>query len=448
MKANRFSSIIVLRVALIALSCFALIWYVEQTNRLVSILFLVILLALQLASLIHYLNRVNRDLINFLVYLQEDDTTLAYSKKRVEKNFGNIIIDLDRIVKKLHQAGVEKAQQQHYINAIVEQVSVGLIAYTSTGKIDLVNRAAKELFGVNRTENISMLTHQYPELVEVFSSSSATAPTLVKLVKQGQLVHLAVKTNILRFSDEVITLVSFDDIRSELEAQEIDAWRKLIRILRHEIMNSITPILTLTTAIRRNFKRNGDTKAMELVSLENVNDALTSADVIEERSKALIAFVEKFKSLTNPPALTIGTFSVESCFQKIGTLYAKELKKRAIQLHIAVTPPTLQLAADEELVEQVVINLVKNSIEAISSSKGFIRLAAATRIDGKTAIQVTDSGGGIPPEYLDSIFVPSFTTKENGMGIGLSLSKQIMQLHQGTISVSSNGGTTTFELIF
>ena len=187
---------------------------------------------------------------------------------------------------------------------------------------------------------------------------------------------------------------------------------------------------------------------MELVSLENVNDALTSADVIEERSKALIAFVEKFKSLTNPPALTIGTFSVESCFQKIGTLYAKELKKRAIQLHIAVTPPTLQLVADEELVEQVVINLVKNSIEAISSSKGFIRLAAATRIDGKTAIQVTDSGGGIPPEYLDSIFVPSFTTKENGMGIGLSLSKQIMQLHQGTISVSCNGGTTTFELIF
>ena len=234
----------------------------EQTNRLVSILFLVILLALQLASLIHYLNRVNRDLINFLVYLQEDDTTLAYSKKRVEKNFGNIIIDLDRIVKKLHQAGVEKAQQQHYINAIVEQVSVGLIAYTSTGKIDLVNRAAKELFGVNRTENISVLTHQYPELVEVFSSSSATAPTLVKLVKQGQLVHLAVKKNILRFSDEEITLVSFDDIRSELEAQEIDAWRKLIRILRHEIMNSITPILTLTTTIRRNFKRNGDTKAM------------------------------------------------------------------------------------------------------------------------------------------------------------------------------------------
>ncbi len=406
------------------------------------------LLAIQLASLIHYLNRINRDLINFLVYLQENDTTLAYSRKRVEKNFGNIIIDLDRIVKKLHQAGVEKAQQQHYINAIVEQVSVGLIAYTSTGKIDLVNRAAKELFGVSRTENISVLTHQYPELIEVFCSSSATAPTLVKLVKQGQLVHLAVKKNILRFSNEEITLVSFDDIRSQLEAQEIDAWRKLIRILRHEIMNSITPILTLTTTIRRNFRRNNDTKSKEQVNFENVSDALASADVIEERSKALIAFVEKFKSLTNPPPLTIVTFSVESCLRKIETLYSKELKKRTIQFEIAVTPPTLMLTADEELVEQVMINLIKNSIEAISSSKGIIRLAAETRVDGRTAIQVIDNGDGIPQEYLDSIFVPAFTTKKNGMGIGLSLSKQIMQLHQGTIAVTCTGGTTCFELIF
>lgn len=420
-----------------------------ETNRLVSIFLMSVIFILQVLSLIHYLNRVNRDLANFLLFLQEDDTTLAYSKKRVERNFGNVIIDLDKIVKKLHQAGVEKVQQQHFLNAIVEQVNIGLLACTSDGKIDIINHAAKKLFEVNRYQNISVLTEKHPQLSEVFKKSSNGESNLIKISKQGQTMHLAVKTTLLKFDDKEIFLVSFDDIRSELEAQEIEAWRKLIRILRHEIMNSITPILTLTAAIRRSFTMGGEQiVAPESIDTERLNDALTSVGVIEERSKAMITFVEKFKNLTTPPALRVSQFSILRCFKKIEILFNKDFNEHSIHFEATVTPPDLQIFADEELVEQVLINLVKNSVEALADSHGIIQLSAMLNQDSKVVIRIIDNGIGIPAEYLDSIFIPSFTTKENGSGIGLSLSKQIMQLHQGSIAVKSVDKRTCFELIF
>lgn len=406
-----------------------------------------VLFILQLISLIHYLNRVNRDLANFLLFLQEDDTTLAFSKKRVEKNFGNIIIDLDKIVKKLHHAGVEKVQQQYFISAIVEQVNVGLIAFTAEGRIDLVNQTATKLFGVNRNQHISNITVQYPDLLDVFKPTDALSPRLVKITKDGRLIHLAIKTTILRFGEEAIYLVSFDDIRSELEAQEIEAWRKLIRILRHEIMNSITPILTLTTAIRRSFVADGDVKPAESIKAENINDALECAKVIEERSNALISFVEKFKNLTTPPAINVKPFLVDVCFQKVGVLFSDEFEKHSIKFNTHVKPEKLMLSADQELIEQVLINLVKNSLEAITNGEGSINLNAKLGSNNAVIIQVIDNGTGIAPEYLENVFTPSFTTKKGGMGIGLSLSKQIMQLHQGTITIDSRSGYTCFELL-
>lgn len=419
-----------------------------KTDRYVTILFLALFFVLQLIYLIRYLNRINRDLANFLIYLQENDTTLAYSKKRIERSFGDVAIDLDKIIQKIHFASIEKMQHQHYINAIVEQVNVGLIACNREGRIDIINQTAKKIFGVNKNQNISFLIDQFPVLLEVFNKNKGSKSTLIEIVRQGKTLQLAVKTTILRFDDEEVFLVSFDDIRSELEAQEIEAWRKLIRILRHEIMNSITPILTLTTAIRRGFISDGKVKPLESISVGNVNDAVESAAVIEERGKAMITFVEKFKNLTTPPALKISLFSIENCFRKIEVLFAKEFIANSIEFKVQITPPDLMLCADEGLVEQVLINLVKNSLEAFSGLPGTISLSVKLKENSKIILQVVDNGCGIPSEYLDSIFVPSFTTKENGTGIGLSLSKQIMQLHQGDISVESREGFTCFELVF
>jgi len=448
LKANSFTLNIIARVILIALTCFGLIWFWTETDRVVTILLFFLLLIIEVISLIHFLNQVNRDLANFLYYLQENDTTLAYSRKRIEKNFGNFVFDLDKIVKKLHQAGVEKVQQQYFINAIVEQVNVGLIAYNKGGRIALANNAATKLFGIDSKSKVSALVDNHPELKDLLTLNLDGIPTVVKIITQGKITSLAVKKTLLKLSNEEIFLVSFDDIRSELEAQEVDAWRKLIRLLRHEIMNSITPILTLTTAIRRGFTNNNEIKTLESIRPENVNDALTSANVIEERGKALIDFVEKFKNFTTPPNLKISSFSIIESLEKIKNLYAEELTTRNVELIINAYPTDLRLTADKDLVEQVIINLVKNAIEAINHNNGKVEISAQLNPEQRFSINVTDNGHGIPAEYLESIFLPSFTTKEHGMGIGLSFCKQIMQSHQGTIAVESKANSTKFELQF
>jgi len=448
LKANKFNINIIIRVILIATTCFGFIWFLSETNRIVTALVFFLLLVIEIISLIRFLNRINRDLANFLYYIQENDTTLAYTKKRVEKNFGDFVLDLDKIVKKLHQAGIEKAQQQHFINAIVEQVNVGLIAFNGDGRIELVNNAASKLFGIDSKCTLASLVDKFPELTHLQNQNLNGIPRLVKLVSKGTVTSLSVKTTLLKINDDVIYLVSFDDIRNELEAQEIEAWRKLIRLLRHEIMNSITPILTLTTAIRRGFTVNNEPKRPDTVQPENINDALTSSRVIEDRSNALISFVEKFKSFTTPPTLKISTFRVKESFQKIKNLYTEEISRRNIEISIEVSPIDLGLTADDELIEQVIINLLKNALEAISQPSGKITLSASLNTEKRVLITVTDNGSGIPAEFIESIFLPTFTTKENGMGIGLSFCKQIMLLHQGSITVKSSNGGTTFELLF
>lgn len=448
MKANKFNINIIIRVILIALTCFGLVWFLSETNRIITILVFFLILVIEVLSLIHFLNRVNRDLANFLYYIQENDTTLAYTKKRVENNFGDFVLDLDKIVKKLHHAGIEKVQQQHFINAIVEQVNVGLIAFNGDGRIELVNNAASKLFGIDSKSTLKSLINKFPELTHLQNQNLNGVPRLVKLVSKGTLTSLSVKTTLLKINDDVIYLVSFDDIRSELEAQEIEAWRKLIRLLRHEIMNSITPILTLTTAIRRSFTINNEQKKPDTIKPENINDALTSSRVIEDRSNALISFVEKFKSFTTPPTLKISTFSVKESLEKVKNLYSEETNRRNIEITIDVSPMDLMLIADIELIEQVIINLVKNALEAINHENGKIIIAASFNADKRVMIAVTDNGSGIPSEFIESIFLPTFTTKENGMGIGLSFCKQIMLLHQGSITVKSSDGGTTFEMLF
>ncbi len=162
----------------------------------------------------------------------------------------------------------------------------------------------------------------------------------------------------------------------------------------------------------------------------------------------MISFVEKFKSFTTPPTLKVSTFRVTELFVNIKNLYVEEIKKRNIEITINFSTKDLELTADVELIEQVIINLVKNALEAISQPSGRISLSASLSTEKRVIITVTDNGSGIPYEFIESIFLPTFTTKENGMGIGLSFCKQIMLLHQGSISVKSSDGETTFELLF
>jgi nitrogen fixation/metabolism regulation signal transduction histidine kinase len=332
--------------------------------------------------------------------------------------------------------------QFHYLQSIVRQVDTGIISFDQVGKVEIFNQAARELLGIWELDNINRLRDICPELSALILSGNRNASPIAVETNRNKRV-LAVKMGSLRFDNRIVYLVSFQNIKSELEAGELDAWRKLIRTQRHEIINSITPITTLTTAIKRRFIKGGERINLSEITEEYIEDALKSVEVIEERSKGLIDFIERFKSLTELPKLRIESFQLNKLIDHVGTLFSKEFKSVGASLKSDLASENMILMADEKLFEQVMINLVKNSLEAIYHSKGEIIIRAFKNNQQATVIQIIDNGSGIEKKALDSIFVPSFTTKENGSGVGLSITRQIVQLHQGTIEVKSNPGVET-----
>jgi len=434
-------------VILIGLNCFAVVWLLTNTNRPATVLFVFFLLIIQTVSLIYYHNRVMRDLSNFLVFLEENDTTLAFSKKRIERSFEGLILQLDKINSKLQAARLERERQYHYLQALVKQIDTGIITYDQDGKVEIFNQTAKELLGLRSLKDIKNLAESFPELAEIAFTGKKTFSSAVKISFNGMERMLAVKLGSLKLGDRWIRLISMQNIKSELDAGELDAWRKLIRIQRHEIINSLTPISTLTTAIKRRFISGKRIRPVGELTDEQIHDALNSVDVIEERSKGLIDFMERFRSITDLPGLKTGTVSLRNLFSNVTVLFGKELNDKGIQIESRTVPDNLTVRGDEKLLEQVLINLVKNSIEAINCTDGKIRIAAFQDITNNLIIQVTDNGCGIEVSAIDSIFVPSYTTKENGSGIGLSISRQIIQLHKGAIEVRSVPEVeTTFEI--
>jgi two-component system nitrogen regulation sensor histidine kinase NtrY len=447
MRGSRYSIVVTIRVILITLNCFALIWLITQTNRPATTLFVFILLLFQISSLIYYHNRINRDLANFLIFLQENDTTLAFSKQRIERSFKDLTYHLNKINQKLQDARIDRERQFQYLQAVIRQIDTAIIAYDQEGKVELFNQAACGLLGIQSIQHISALNKLFPELAEILIPFPRISASSLKIKTNGYNRILALKCSSLRFNDKVVHLVSFQDIKPELDAGELDAWRKLIRIQRHEIINSITPITTLTTAIKRRFKKGSEIIKPQEITRNNIKDALSSVQVIEDRSRGLINFVERFRSLTNVPELKINKFQLKKLTDNIIRLFDMELRSRKISMNVRIVPENLTIRADEKLIGQVLINLVKNSIEAINRRDGEISINAFINANNTYVVRVIDNGIGIDPEAMESVFIPSYTTKENGSGIGLSISRQFIQMHNGTLTVRSTPGIeTVFEI--
>jgi two-component system nitrogen regulation sensor histidine kinase NtrY len=435
MGTNRFYISIIIRVIFITLTCFAMVWVYTVLHLPATSIFIFVTLIVQAIALVYFLNQTNRDLANFLVFLHENDTTLAYSKSRINKNFSGLTASLDNINRKVQQARLEKEQNYHYLQAVIEHIAIGLVAFNNNGHIEFLNNSAKKMLGIPDIQNVNDFKVRFPEIAHFFMPNADAIQNSVKLTVGGNVMWLAFKTSSLKFNDNTVTLLSFQNIQTELEAQELDSWRKLIRVLRHEIMNSVTPITTLTAAIRRSFSANGVKKQISEIESENIDDALQSAEVIEERSKGLVSFVERFSSLIHLPKPEFNSFNLLKLFENIMVLFNTELQQRNIKVILRLPEHGMEIKADEKLLEQVFINLVKNAMEAIDGENGVITLAASAIQPKKVLLQVLDNGCGIAQAHSASIFVPSFTTKENGSGIGLSLSKQIVQLHGGSIGV-------------
>lgn len=441
---------IIFRVILIGLSTALLVWLLFFDERYIAPTLVFILISYQLYELFSYLENTNRKLIRFLESIKYADfTSLFASDNSFGKSFKQLNLAFNEVLDAFRKARAEKEENWQYLHTVVQHVSVGIFSYDTEGNIHLINNVARRYLNAPQMHNIHELQAINPEMYNIISELKTGMGTLYR---QSSDAHLAMSATELRLREKSYKIISMQNIQSELQQKEVEAWQNLSKVLRHEIMNSVTPIASLVTTLN-------DILAEELVwedgalklSSDTLQDISEGLETIQSRSKALIKFINTYRSFTNIPVPQFEIIAVQKLFDRLGTLMSAEMEKAKVQYSATLASKDLEMRIDIELIEMVLINLLKNAIEALNIQEGqrHISLHAYQSYDHHVIIEVTDNGQGIIPEALESIFIPFFTTKSDGSGIGLSWSRQIMQLHKGSISVNSKiGGPTTFSMKF
>jgi len=432
----------ILRVALLGATIYLFFYLLLQTTLYATIVIVGCIIFYQIYALIHYVEKTNRDLTRFLEAIQHTDFSQTFSSTGLGSSFEPLKKAFNQVIEQFRRARSEKEEHFRYLQTVVQHVGIGLIAFGRDGEVSLINTAAKRLLRVTHLKNIKTLETLSQPLVATLLQLESGGKALVKIEAKNDLLHLAIYATEFKLREQQFTLVSIQNIQSELEEKEMEAWQNLIRVLTHEIMNSVTPIASLASTVN-------DLLDAEKTGGE-IGDMRGAVETIQKRSEGLLHFVDAYRSLTRIPRPNFKIFRITELFAGVEQLLRASFKEKTVNLKLNVEPESLELTADPEMIEQVLINLLLNAIQAVDAQPNAdISLTARLDERGRVLIQVSDNGPGIIPEVLEKIFIPFFTTKPEGSGIGLSLSRQIMRLHRGAITVRSEPNVeTVFTLRF
>ena len=441
---------IVFRVVLIVFPALAAGWMIASGLSFLLVLLCFVFVVAVIINLVNYLNSTNRKISYFLESVHNEDSTLSFPTNITDQPIREIYQGLNKVNKQIQQLKIENQQREQYFQTLLEHVATGIVTFNTKGFVLHANSAAKKMLGVDVLTHISQLERINRNLFQTIRTIKPFEQKLLSVVNERGTIQLSLKSTSFKVKDDELMLLSVQDIRSELDEKELDSWMKLIRVLMHEIMNSIAPITSLSESLCNFFTIEGRPALPEEMSEATIHNTIRGLNVIKEQGNGLMLFVESYRKLTRLPKPDQKIFRVNDLLNRIRILYASLDNSDQVKLIIGVNPPEMVLYADENLISQVLINLLKNALQANEkNSAGVIQVTAGFNSDHHAEIRVADNGPGIPDEILEQIFVPFFTTRENGSGIGLSLSRQIMRLHGGTLQVRSvPGKETTFSLIF
>ncbi len=450
MVYKQFRVNIIIRVLALTITCLLLFLSLNSKFMFTPVL-IIGLMVYQVWSLIRYVDRTNRELANFLESIRYSEFTRTFHMKEAGSSFEALSDAFNDVIKDFQQIRSEREEHFHYLQSIVQNIDVSILAYQRNGLVEMINPAAKKLFQVNSLKQINKLEPLSKDLCKTLLNIKPGENHLVKVQDEDDILQLAIFATEFKVKDKIIILTTVKNIQNVLEGQETEAWQKLIRVLTHEIMNSIAPISSLSSTIEMmvndyNTGKDKD-KPMDSEAVAEIQQALQT---INKRSAGLMSFVETYRSLTKIPKPNFEVVPMSSLLENVVTLMKKEVRDQDITLSYSMEPESIQLQIDEQMIVQVMINMIKNSVHAVEGvENGAITIRGYYNKRGRPTIQVTDNGQGILPEVLDKIFIPFFTTKRSGSGIGLSLSRQILRLHGGTITAQSKPGEETiFSLTF
>jgi two-component system nitrogen regulation sensor histidine kinase NtrY len=405
---------------------------------------------IQVVFLIKYIEKSNREIIKYLEGLKYSDVVLNHLSV-TGKSFNEISDLIREINSKIKTSQIEKEKQFRYLGFIIEHLEVGLISFFDNGDVDLCNLAAKKILKTPVLKNVRQLRRLNPDLPDLLMKMESGKRDLVKAHIEEDILNLMVHIKKFKLSEKSYILAAFYNIQKELDDKEIDSWQNLIKVLTHEIMNSVAPIVSLAaTATDLAESANLKTRETDSKADKKINALRDALQTIEKRGQGLLHFINNYRNLMRIPNPVFQPTAIALLFDRVCKLMQDKFNKEKIKFAHSINPETLNITCDPGLMEQVLINLLLNAIRAVKDKpKPSIKLKAYMDKYGHTVIDLIDNGIGIPDELIKAIFIPFFTTKRDGSGIGLSISKQIMRLHKGTISVRSeiNKGST-FRLRF
>jgi len=407
-----------------------------------------VIIVLQLVEIFRFVSQTNRKLTRFLESVKYSDFISGFtSDHKLGKSFKDLNVAFNEVLEAFRKARTEKEEHWQYLNSVVQQVRTGILSYDIDGNVQLMNANAKRFMGMANMKNIKELIQLNPKLYHAINSVEAGKS---ELYKSSNDLYLSIQSTELRIRGIDVKLITLQNIQPELQKQELEAWQNLTRVLRHEIMNSITPISSLTSTLREILDHDMTRKESHYeLKDEGADDLREGLSTIENRSKGLIKFIDAYREYTSLPKPKMVTVRLKDLIETVAQLMKTELKKTTIDFQYEWSSEYLTIQADVEMIEQVLINLLKNAIEALAETDN-PKLTLSGRYDENVVkIEVIDNGPGIIKEALEHIFVPFYTTKRTGSGIGLSLSRQIMQMHNGSLSVESEPDVrTVFTLKF
>ncbi len=388
---------------------------------------------------VRFVNASERKLTAFLQSLKQNDFTVTFSENKKSDDY-DLHLAFNQLNDTFKNLRSDKESQHQLLQVVVEHAAVPLVCFDEMNdEVYLVNDAAKDLFQVPFLQKINSLGRVEKSLPEFLKSIQDGEKSSLKLVLNGKSIFLTVTSRHLLFKDKNLKLIALTDVSSELAAKEAEAWQKLLRVLTHEISNSAIPLSTLSSYIY-DMVMAAEANNRKLTSEER-QDVLESLKTIDQRSKSLKEFVKNFRSVNQVPEPELTRIKLQEMVSEVRNLFIKELEKEAVELHVNVGEDIF-VFADKNLTMQALINLMKNAIEAMANMKQgkAIRISVDKNGNQFANLHVADNGCGIPPEETDQIFVPFYSTKKGGSGIGLSIAHQIMQKQKGDLSVASVPG--------
>lgn len=447
MASRNFYIQLIIRVILLTLTALAVAFSMVYTSY-IGMGFAIILLIAQVASLIRFINSTNRKIAYFFDAIRNEDFTLRFPERVTIKSFKELNQSLNRVNGLIQEVHLQLQIRENYYQEILKQANIGIMTFNEKGHILFSNPTLEKLLNYSPLNHVKQLKQIDGGLYEIFRPFEPFERKLFQLTNEREQKQLALKCTPMTLDKNPLLLVVAQDIHHELDEKETDSWVKLIRVLTHEIMNTITPITSISDSILKNFKSLASEPSLAM-DKEKMTSSIRGLKVIRDQGGDLMEFVQSYRSFLNVPKPDRALISAHKLFEKARVLTSKEASETT-KINWSIQPNGLELFVDEKQMTQVLINLVKNAAHSLEGkTQGEIHVTASIDENERKYIEVKDNGPGIPEELIDEIFVPFFTTKDKGTGIGLSLSKQIMQQHGGSLKLHSiPNQKTVFTLLF